>query len=80
MSNQQWHDDQSAGERALRDHARLVQAAPDLLKALLGYATAVNAVVEVDGRAAYRVTVTPDRADAARAALNKAFGGRPWHE
>lgn len=80
MSNAQWHDDQSMGERALRDHARLVEAAPDLLKALIGYAGAVHKVVEVDGRAAYCVTVTADRADAARAAINKALGGRAWHE
>jgi hypothetical protein len=34
MSNAQWNDDQSAGERALRKHARLVEAAPLMLAAL----------------------------------------------
>lgn len=34
MSNTQWHEDQGVGEKALRDHARLVQAAPTLLRAL----------------------------------------------
>ena len=34
MSNSQWNDDQATGERALREHQRLVQAAPLMLKAL----------------------------------------------
>jgi hypothetical protein len=76
MSNAQWNEDQAVGERALRDHARLLEAAPDLLNALLGYADAVHEVVESCGRAAYRITITPDRADAARAAIRKARGER----
>lgn len=34
MSNSQWHDDQSIGERALRAHERLLQAAPELFDTL----------------------------------------------
>jgi hypothetical protein len=74
MSNAQWHEDQAAGERALRNHARLLEAAPDLLNALLGYAEAVHEVVESCGRAAYRITITPDRVEAAWAAIRKAKG------
>ena len=29
-----WHTDQAIGERALRDHARVVQAAPQMLALL----------------------------------------------
>lgn len=34
MSNSQWNEDQAIGERAQREHANVVQAAPELLAAL----------------------------------------------
>lgn len=34
MSNSQWHDDQSIGERALRDHKRRMERIEDLVREL----------------------------------------------